>query len=208
MLDMIVTVENLKVESQTHLNESTRKLDKARSLMKQRETSLHKVSTDGDASQELKELRRARDQKVEAKEAIEKAKALFEQHQDEMALDPLIVSQASQQYDMKLCKCDEGIAQAEAELRDTEKALTLATQQGDKRQDKLEEVQGKVARLETRQTQLALEFEYCRTIERLMKLGPHGLASLTERLAESGISLLTAAGDPAGKNKPSINPPS
>ncbi|KAL6362757.1 hypothetical protein LRP88_04061 [Fusarium phalaenopsidis] len=186
MSDMIGTVENLKVESQTHLNESTRKLDKARSLMKQRETSLHKVPAPG----ELEELRRARDQKIDAKEAIEKAKALFEQHQGEMALDTLLISQASQQYDMKLRECEEGIAQAEAELCDMDMALTFTTQQGDKRQDKLEEL------------------EYYRTIERLMKLGPHGLASLAEGLAESGISLLTAAEDPEVKNEPSINPPS
>ncbi|KAJ4168740.1 hypothetical protein NW754_010668 [Fusarium falciforme] len=151
MSDMIGTVENLKVESQTYLNESTRKLDKAQS---------------------------------------------FEQYQGEMASDPLLVSQASEQHDMKLRECDEGIARAEAELHDMDKALTFATQQGDKRQDKLEKVQAKVSRLEARQTHLALEFEYYRTIERLMKLGPHGLASLTERLAESGISLLTATKDP------------
>ncbi|KAJ4193151.1 hypothetical protein NW767_010440 [Fusarium falciforme] len=151
MSDMIGTVENLKVESQTYLNESTRKLDKARS---------------------------------------------FEQYQGEMASDPLLVSQASEQHDMKLRECDEGIARAEAELHDMDKALTFATQQGDKRQDKLEKVQAKVSRLEARQTHLALEFEYYRTIERLMKLGPHGLASLTERLVESGISLLTATKDP------------
>ncbi|KAI8664343.1 hypothetical protein NCS55_00942700 [Fusarium keratoplasticum] len=204
MSDMIGTVENLKVESQTYLNESTRKLDKARSLTKQRETSLHKVPTPG----KLEELRRACDQWIEAKETIEKAKALFEQHQGEMALDPLLVSLASQEYDRKLRKCEEGIAQAEAELHNMEMALTFTTQQGDKRQDKLEEVQAKVTRLETRQTHLALEFEYYRTIERLMKLGPHGLASLTERLAESGISLLTAADDPEVRNEPSINPPS
>lgn len=89
-----------------------------------------------------------------------------------------------------------------------EKASAFTTQQGDKRQDKLEGVQAKVTRLETRQIHLALEFEYYHTIERLMKLGPHGLASLAERLAESGISLLTTAGDPAAKNEPSINPPS
>ncbi|KAI8663699.1 hypothetical protein NCS57_00971700 [Fusarium keratoplasticum] len=204
MSDMIGTVENLKVESQTYLNESTRKLDKARSLTKQRETSLHKVPTPG----KLEELRRACDQWIEAKETIEKAKALFEQHQGEMALDPLLVSLASQEYDRKLRKCEEGVAQAEAELHNMEMTLTFTTQQGDKRQDKLEEVQAKVTRLETRQTHLALEFEYYRTIERLMKLGPHGLASLTERLAESGISLLTAADDPEVRNEPSINPPS
>ncbi|KAJ4181664.1 hypothetical protein NW755_010933 [Fusarium falciforme] len=139
MSDMIGTVENLKVESQTYLNESTRKLDKARSLMKQRETSLHKVPTPG----KLEELRRARDQKIDAKEAIENAKAFFEQYQGEMASDPFLVSQASEQHDMKLRECDEGIARAEAELHDMDKALTFATQQGDKRQDKLEKVQAK-----------------------------------------------------------------
>lgn len=129
MSDMIGTVENLKVESQTYLNESTRKLDKARSLTKQRETSVHKVPTPG----KLEELRRACDQWIEAKETIEKAKALFEQHQGEMALDPLLVSLASQEYDWKLRKCEEGIAQAEAELHNMEMALTFTTQQGDKR---------------------------------------------------------------------------
>ncbi|WAO92020.1 Hypothetical protein NCS54_00951000 [Fusarium falciforme] len=191
MSDMIGTVENLKVESQTYLNESMRKLDKARSLVKQRETSLRKVPTPG----KLEELRRARDQKIDAKGAIENAKAFFEQYQGEMASDPLLVSQASEQHDMGLRGCDEGIARAEAELHDMDKALTFATQQGDKRQDKLEKVQAKVSRLEARQSHLALEFEYYRTIERLMKSGPHGLASLTERLAESGISLLTATKD-------------
>lgn len=205
---MIATVENLKVESQSYVDESTRELRKARLLMKCQETLLQKELTHGDNQRKLEELRRACDQRVEAKETIQKAKALFEQHQDEMALDSVLVSQASQQYDRKLRECEEGIALAEAELHDLIKVLTSAIQQGDKRQDRLEEVQAKVTRLETRQAQLTLEFEYYRTIERLMKFGPHGLASLTERLAESGISLLTATKDPEVENERLINPPS
>ncbi|RSL52218.1 hypothetical protein CEP54_011012 [Fusarium duplospermum] len=205
MLDMIATVENLKAASRAILNGLTHKLDNARSSMEEQETSLNIVLPDGATPRTLEELRRARDNMIAEKKEIEKAKALFEQHQDGMALDPSVISQVSKQHEAKLRECDRGIAQAEAKFQDMEDALTDNAPRRDKLQSQLDQDKAEVARLERQKEQSELEVDYYRTIEGLMKLGPRGLAALAKKLARSGISVPTMADNAESENQTLID---
>lgn len=206
MLDMIATVENLKAASGAILNGLSHKLDNARSSMEERETSLNSVLPDGATPRTLEELRRARDNMIAEKEEIEKAKAFFEQHQGEMALEPFVISQISEQHKAKLRECDKGIAQAEAKFQDMEDALTDNVPLRDKLQSQLDQNKAEVTRLERCKEQSELEVDYYRMIEGLMKLGPRGLAALAKKLARSGISVPMMADNAESESQTMIDP--
>ncbi|RMJ16768.1 hypothetical protein CDV36_003535 [Fusarium kuroshium] len=180
-----------RATTQTSLDEIKNQLSAARLSMRARETSLDEAALRGVTSRTLEELRWTLGNAIEAKKKTERAKAFFDRHQIEMALDPVLASQVAEQYETRLFECDEGIAHAEAKLQRMEEAYAAKCQEWEKLQSQLHEDKEKVKHLEASHEHFTLQLEYYRTIGDLTKLGPYGVASLAKRLAESGTPLFT-----------------
>ncbi|RSL39372.1 hypothetical protein CEP53_014105 [Fusarium sp. AF-6] len=197
---IVSSIENQRAATQTSLDRIENQLRDAILSMWARETSLDEVALHGVTSRMLEELRRTLGNAIEAKKKTERAKAFFDRHQTEMALDPALASQVTEQYETRLFECDEGIAHAEAKLQRMEEAYTAKCQEREKLQSQLHEAEEKVKHLEASCEHFTLQLEYYRTIGDLTKLGAHGVASLTKRLAESGTPLFTMAEDSEAMN--------
>lgn len=180
-------VHRLKATTRTKLSMMTRELGDAQESMKEQESRLAEVLTPMGAPRSEEELRQVLANKIEAKKAAEKAKALFEQHKNDMALGPDLIFQATAQHEAKLRECDEGIAQAEADIRHLERASSANEQEAERVRRQLKRKQSQVELFSEFRAHYALELDYYRTIEGLIKIGPYGLATLTRILAEEGI---------------------
>ncbi|KAJ4318001.1 hypothetical protein N0V84_007055 [Fusarium piperis] len=180
-------VHRLKATAEMKLNMITREWSDAQASTNEQESRLAEILAHTAAPRNGEELREVLENKIEAKKAVEKAKALFEQHMNDMALGLDLVSQAMAQYETKLRECVEGIAQAEADIQRLEKESSTSKQQVEKVRRQLKRKQADVELFGDFKFHYTLEFDYYRTIEGLIKLGPYGLDILTQILAEKGL---------------------
>ncbi|KAL2679047.1 hypothetical protein Neosp_009803 [[Neocosmospora] mangrovei] len=203
--NIVSTIEDQRAATRTTLSGIKNQLNAARFSMRARDTSLNELAQDGVTTQMLEELRWALGNTIEAKKVIQRAKAFFERHWAELALDALLASQVAEQYETRLRECDEGIAHAEADLRGMEEAYTAKCQEWERLKILLRKDRERVRHLEVSQEHFTLQLEYYRTIGDLTKLGAYGVASLTKKLAENGIALFTATKDSGMKNESSAD---